>query len=151
MNAAGMITKYFARSFAIENVVSAPRVMRSCFPISTISISFVGLLSRSIMFAASRAGCVPVFMATATSAWARAGASLVPSPGHGHHTPAGLVLADEVQLALRRCFCKEIIDSGLCSDRRCSQAVVSGDHDRLDTHLPELGKPIPDPAFHDVF
>ncbi len=32
------------------------------------------------MFAASRAGWVPVFMATATSAWASAGASFVPSP-----------------------------------------------------------------------
>ena len=61
-------------------VVSAPRVISSCLPISTISISLVGLLSRSTMLAASRAGWVPVFMATATSAWARAGASLVPSP-----------------------------------------------------------------------
>ena len=54
-NIAGMIAKYFATSFAIENVVSEPRVMRSCLPISTISISFVGLESRSTMFPASRA------------------------------------------------------------------------------------------------
>ncbi len=79
-NAAGMMAKYFATSFAMLNVVSVPRVISNCFPISTISSNFVGLLSRSIMFAASRAGCVPVFIATATSAWARAGASLVPSP-----------------------------------------------------------------------
>ncbi len=32
------------------------------------------------MLPASFAAWVPVFMATATSAWARAGASLVPSP-----------------------------------------------------------------------
>ena len=32
------------------------------------------------MFPASRAAWVPVFMATPTSAWASAGASLVPSP-----------------------------------------------------------------------
>ena len=32
------------------------------------------------MFPASRAAWVPVFMAMATSAWARAGAPLVPSP-----------------------------------------------------------------------
>jgi hypothetical protein len=33
MNIAGMIAKYFAMSLAIENVVSAPRVMSSCLPI----------------------------------------------------------------------------------------------------------------------
>src|SRR5229473_6621325 len=32
---AGTIAKYFATSLATENVVSASRVMRSCFPIST--------------------------------------------------------------------------------------------------------------------
>src|SRR6266508_3876105 len=79
-NIAGMIAKYFATSLAIENVVSAPRVMSSCLPISTISMSFVGLESRSTMLPASRAAWVPVFMATPTSACASAGASLVPSP-----------------------------------------------------------------------
>ena len=66
-NIAGRIAKYFATSFAIENVVSAPRVMSSCFPTSTISISFVGFESRSTMFPASFAALVPVFMATPTS------------------------------------------------------------------------------------
>ena len=42
-NIAGMIAKYFATSFAIENVVSAPRVISNCLPISTISISLVGI------------------------------------------------------------------------------------------------------------
>jgi len=49
-------------------VVNAPRVMSSCFPISTTSMSFVGLLSRSTMLPASRAAWVPEFMATPTSA-----------------------------------------------------------------------------------
>src|ERR1700753_3122274 len=75
-----MIAKYLATSLAIENVVSAPRVIRSCLPISTTSISLVGLESRSTMLPASRAAWVPVFIATPTSACARAGASLVPSP-----------------------------------------------------------------------
>src|SRR5512145_9748 len=79
-NAAGIIAKYLLTSLARLKVVSAPRVISSCLPISTISINFVGLLSRSTMLAASRAGWVPVFIATATSAWARAGALLVPSP-----------------------------------------------------------------------
>ena len=79
-NIAGMIAKYFAMSFAIENVVSEPRVISSCLPISTISMSFVGFESRSTMLPASLAACVPVFIATPTSACASAGASLVPSP-----------------------------------------------------------------------
>lgn len=76
-NIAGMIAKYFATSFVRENVVSAPRVISSCFPISTI---FVGSESRSTKFPASSAAAVPVFMATPTSARASAGASFVPSP-----------------------------------------------------------------------
>ncbi len=79
-NIAGMMAKYFATSLAIEKVVSEPRVMSSCLPISTISMSFVGFESGSTMLPASLAACVPVFIATPTSAWASAGASLVPSP-----------------------------------------------------------------------
>src|SRR6187402_210015 len=79
-NAAGMIAKYLAISLAMEKVVSEPRVISICFPIATISISLVGLESRSTMLPASFAACVPLFIATATSAWASAGASLVPSP-----------------------------------------------------------------------
>src|SRR5918998_782575 len=79
-NMAGRIAKYLARSLAMEKVVSDPRVISSCLPIATISMSFVGLESRSTMLPASFAAVVPVFIATPTSAWARAGASLVPSP-----------------------------------------------------------------------
>src|SRR5436309_2228173 len=53
-----MMAKYFATSLAIENVVSEPRVIKSCLPISTISMSLVGLESRSIMLPASRAACL---------------------------------------------------------------------------------------------
>ena len=69
MNAktAGRIAKYFATSLAIENVVRAPRVISCCFATSTISISFVGLLSRSTMLPASLAAEVPAFIATPTS------------------------------------------------------------------------------------
>ena len=62
------LAEYFATSLAIENVVSAPRVISNCLPMATISISFVGLLSRSTMLPASFAAIVPVFMATPTSA-----------------------------------------------------------------------------------
>ena len=90
-----MMAKYFATSLAIEKVVSAPRVISSCLPISTISISLVGLESRSTMLPASRAACVPVFMATPTSACASAGASLVPSP----HIATSLPLACSLRIS----------------------------------------------------
>ncbi len=92
-NIAGMIAKYLATSLAIENVVSAPRVMSSCLPISTISMSFVGSESRSTMFPASLAAWVPVFIATPTSACASAGASLVPSPVIATSRPPRLLRA----------------------------------------------------------
>src|ERR1022692_1382220 len=69
MNMAGRIAKYLAISLAMENVVSAPRVMRSCLPMATTSMSLVGLLSRSTILPASLAAMVPVFMARPTSAW----------------------------------------------------------------------------------
>lgn len=62
------MAKYLARSLARENVVSAPRVINSCLPIATISISLVGSESRSTMLPASLAAEVPVFIATPTSA-----------------------------------------------------------------------------------
>ncbi len=83
-----MMAKYLAMSLAIENVVSEPRVMSSCLPISTTSMSLVGLESRSTMLPASFAACVPEFIATATSACASAGASLVPSPHMATRRPS---------------------------------------------------------------
>src|SRR6266446_4574511 len=106
-----MMAKYLATSLAILNVVSAPRVIKSCLPTSTTSISLVGLESRSTMLAASLAACVPVFIATPTSAWANAGASLVPSP---------------------------VIATGLLGDGSSRQGVVPGDHDRANAHLAQF-------------
>src|SRR5260370_650732 len=107
-----MMAKYFATSLAIENVVSAPRVINSCLPISTTSINLVGLESRSTMLPASRAACVPVFMATPTSACARAGASLVPSP----HIATRLPLACSSRMT---CNLSSRVDCALQS-RRCT-------------------------------
>ena len=55
-----MIAKYLATSLATENVVIAPRVISSCLPIITTSISLVGSESRSTMLAASLAAAVPL-------------------------------------------------------------------------------------------
>ena len=86
-NIAGRIAKYFATSLATENVVSAPRVMRSCLPISTMSMSLVGSESRSTMLPASLAAAVPLFIATPTSAAARAGASSASANGISRALP----------------------------------------------------------------
>src|SRR5882757_6728909 len=51
---AGIMAKYFATLFAMLNVVNELCVMSICFPISTMSRSLVGLLSRSIMLPASQ-------------------------------------------------------------------------------------------------
>ena len=119
---AGMMAKYFATSLAIENVVKEPRVIRSCLPISTTSMSLVGLESRSTMLPASLAAVVPVFMATPTSAWAKAGASLVPSPVMATSFPPSCSV-----------LIKSIFASGVASARKSSTpascamaAAVSG-------------------------
>ena len=107
-----MMAKYFATSLAIENVVSEPRVISSCLPISTMSMSFVGSESRSTMFPASLAACVPVFIATPTSACASAGASLVPSPVIATRRPPRCSSLISVHLVFGRGFGEEVVDAG---------------------------------------
>ena len=68
INKAGTMAKYLATSLAMEKVVNVPLVINNCFPISTISMSLVGSLSKSTMLPASFAAWVPLFMATPTSA-----------------------------------------------------------------------------------
>jgi len=55
MNNAGTMAKYFATSFAIENVVSVPLVINNCLPTSTISISLVVWLARNGLAATNSA------------------------------------------------------------------------------------------------
>ena len=113
-NIAGIIAKYLATSLAIENVVSAPRVISSCLPISTTSSSLVGSESRSTILPASLAACVPEFMASPTSAWASAGASLVPSP----------IMATNLPLACSSRIIR-ILSSGVASARKSSTPARS--------------------------
>src|SRR4051812_40447355 len=164
-NNAGMIAKYFATSLAMEKVVNAPRVMRSCLPISTISMSLVGSESRSTMLPASLAADVPVFIATPTSAWASAGASLVPSPviatslppacspparrrglvgpvtGRRGGLAARLPPLDQRQLVLGGGLREEVVDARLLGDRLGGQRVVARDHDGLDAHAAQFLEP----------
>src|ERR1700733_1884514 len=129
-NMAGMMAKYFATSLAIENVVSAPRVISSCFPICTISMSLVGLEPRSTLLPASLAACVPVFMATPTTACARAGASLVPSLVRAH-LALRLFAAVQVHLLFWSGLGEKIVHAQLGWDRGRGERIIAGDHDGL--------------------
>ena len=144
------MAKYLATSLAMEKVVSEPRVMSSCLPISTTSISLVGLESRSTMLPASLAAVVPVFMATPTSAWARAGASFVPSPVMATSLPPSC-----------SALMSSILFSGVASARKSSTpaswamaAAVSGLSPVIITvRMPggaQLGEPLLDPGLDDV-
>ncbi len=145
-----MIAKYLAISFAMENVVSEPRVISICLPMPTISINLVGFESRSTMLPASLAACVPLFIATATSAWARAGASFVPSPHIATRRFSACMSRMYFSFALGRGFGQEVVDARLGRDRRGGQRVVAGDHHRADTHLAHLGEALLDAVLDDV-
>ena len=132
------------------NVVSAPRVISSCLPISTTSMSFVGFESRSTMLPASLAACVPVFIATRDVGLRERGRVVGAVAGHGDEAPALLVLADERELGLGRGLGEVVVDAGLGGDRRGGQRVVAGDHDGLDAHAAQLGEALLDAALDDV-
>ena len=150
MNIAGMIAKYLATSLAIENVVSAPRVISNCLPMATISISLVGLLSRSTMLPASFAAIVPVFIATPTSACASAGRIVGAVAGHRDEPALRLLLLDVLELVLRRRLREEVVDAGFAGDRGRRQRVVARDHDRADAHQAKLGDALLHAALDDV-
>ena len=70
--------------------------------------------------------------------------------GHRHQPPCALVLADQLELGLRRGFGEEVVDAGLGGDRRGGERVVAGDHDGLDAHAAQLGEALLDAALDDV-
>ncbi len=133
-NAAGMIAKYLARSLAIENVVREPRVISNCFPISTISISLVGFESSNCDVGLGQRRRV-------VRAITR----------HCHEPALPLRFTNQLELRFGRCFRQEIVDPRFRRDGGGSQAVVAGDHDRLDAHPAQFGKALLDAALHDVF
>ena len=102
------------------------------------------------MLPASFAACVPVFIATATSACASAGRVVRAVAGHGDEAAARLVLADELELRLGRRLGEEVVDARLGGDGRGGERVVAGDHHRLDAHPAQLGEALLDAALDDV-
>src|SRR5580698_7680027 len=124
---AGRIAKYLDTSLAMLKVVSAPRVISNCLPISTISMSLVGLESRSTMFPASRAAWVPVFMATPEyrhPSRARGRRIVGAVAAHGNELALALLVADQPQLFFGRGLGEEIVDAGFGCNRRRGQRVI---------------------------
>ena len=102
------------------------------------------------MLPASRAAWVPVCMATPTSAWASAGASLVPSPHMAISRPPALLLADVGELLLGRRLGEEVVDAGFRGDGGGGDRIVAGDHHRLDAHGAQRGEALLDAGLHHV-
>ena len=147
---AGMIAKYLAMSLAIENVVSAPRVISNCLPISTISMSLVGSLSRSTMLPASRAAMRAGVHGDADIGLGERRRIVGAVAAHGDQLALGLLLADQRQLVFGRCLGKEVVDACLGRDRCRRHRIVAGDHYRADAHAAQFGKPLADAALDDI-
>ena len=79
--------------------------------------------------ALSIATSVPVPMAMPTSAWASAGASLMPSPAIATIRALGLQAPDHLVLVLGQHLGVDLVDADLPGHRLGGGAVVAGQHD----------------------
>ncbi len=102
------------------------------------------------MLAASLAADVPLFIASPTSDWARAGASFVPSPVIATRWPSACSLRMKAIFVLGRGLGDEVVDARLPGDRRRRAWVVAGDHHRPDAHPAELGEALDEPLLDRV-
>ena len=102
------------------------------------------------MLPASLAAEVPVFIATPTSAWASAGASLVPSPVIATSLPPSCSARMRRHLVLGGGLGEEVVDAGLLGDGLGGQGVVAGDHHGADPHRPQLVEALAHAGLDDV-
>ena len=61
-----------------------------------------------------------------------------------------LLVADQLQLGLRRRLGQEIVDADFGGDGGGGQRIVAGDHHRADAHLAQCGEALADAALDDV-
>jgi hypothetical protein len=124
-----MMAKYFATSLAIENVVNAPRVIRSCLPISTTSISLVGL-EIEVDHVAGLARRLRAGVHGYADIGLRQRRRFIGAvAAHRNQLALGLLVANEFQLVLRRRLGEEVVDASLGCDGSCRHRVVAGNHD----------------------
>ena len=102
------------------------------------------------MFPASRAACVPVFIATPTSACGERGRVVRAVAGHRDEVAARLLAPDQRHLVLGLRLGEEVVDARLLGDRLRGQRVVAGDHHRADPHRPQLREALAHALLDDV-
>ena len=149
-NSAGTIAKYFATSLAIEKVVSAPRVISSCLPIST-DLDELGRIAVEVDHVAGFLGGLGAGVHRQAHVGLRQRRRVVGAVAHHRDQLAfGLLLAEVGELDLGRRFGDEIVDAGLLGDGRRGERVVAGDHDRAQAHLAQLFDALADIGLEDV-
>ena len=102
------------------------------------------------MLPASLAACVPLFIATPTSAWASAGASLVPSPVIATSRPAACSSRISSSFSSGVASREEVVHAGFRRDGGGRDGVVARNHHRADPHRAEVAEPLPDAALHHI-
>ena len=129
-----MMAKYLATSLAIEKVVSEPRVIRSCLPISTISMSLVGIGVEIDHVAGLARGLGAGLHGDADIGLRQRRRVIGAVAAHGDEPALGLLGADVGELVLGRRLGDEVVDAGLGGDRRGGDRIVAGHHHGLDAH-----------------
>ena len=105
------MAKYLATSLATENVVSAPRVISNCLPISTTSMSLVGIGIEVDHVAGFLGGLRAGVHGHAHVGLRQRGSVVGAVAGHGHELALGLLVADQRELVFGLGLGEEIVDA----------------------------------------
>src|SRR3954452_7576694 len=108
-----MMAKYLATSLAMENVVSAPRVIRSCLPISTTldQLSRIGIEIHHVAGLARGLGAA--LHSDPDIRLRQCGRVVGAVAAHGDQPAVGLFAANIAQLVFGRGLRDEIVDARL--------------------------------------
>jgi hypothetical protein len=151
MNIAGMIAKYFAMSFAMENVVRAPRSDQQLLS-DRDHFDKLGRIAVEIDHVAGlfRGGCTGIHRQTDIGLRQRRRIirAITRSLPRGGRRP---VLLDVLELILGCGLSQKIINSGFRRDRGCGEGIVAGDHDAANAHSPKLRDALLHSTLDDVF
>ena len=132
------MAKYFATSLAMLKVVSAPRVMSSCLPMPTISMSLVGSRVEVDHVAGLFRGLGAGVHRDADVGLGEGRGVVGAVAGHGDEPALRLLVADAGDLVLGLRLGDEVVDAGLPGDGGGGERVVAGDHDGADAHAAQL-------------
>ena len=148
---AGIMAKYLATSLAMLKVVSAPRVMSICLPISTISMSLVGIRVQVDHIAGLFGRLSSGVHGYAHVSLGKGRGVIGPVSGHGHKMTRCLLLSDQLQLVFGSGLGEEIVYSGFFSNSRSGHVIVAGDHDSPDSHGSKALEAVLQASLHYIF